>query len=174
RIKHYWTGKAFHNIHFSLGARSVKDRLKDIGGVSNKREIISVYLEGLWQGVIRKKDMFLERGVFSVIWLMSRTCGSQSPKLSIQHLLFDCHYAKWRNDVVLFRGIYWGGNLNYTNNNCGLHRHLQGLFNESIILVSCIGFGWNEKSSKTMHIMKKNLDMNLFFYKENQCLKLKT
>ncbi|KAL5674760.1 hypothetical protein ACJX0J_010891, partial [Zea mays] len=37
---------------------------------------INVYLEGLWQEVIRKKDMFLERG-----WLMSRTCGSQSPKL---------------------------------------------------------------------------------------------
>ncbi|KAL5669250.1 hypothetical protein ACJX0J_021471, partial [Zea mays] len=33
-----------------------------------------------------------------------RTCGSQSPKLSIQHLFFDCHYAK--NDIVLFRGIY--------------------------------------------------------------------
>ncbi|KAL5665689.1 hypothetical protein ACJX0J_025797, partial [Zea mays] len=67
---------------------------------------------------MKVRDMFLERGVFSVIWLMSRTCGSQSPKLTTSRsnifsliAIMPSLFGGWRNDVVLFRGIYWGGNL---------------------------------------------------------------
>ncbi|KAL5657899.1 hypothetical protein ACJX0J_031062, partial [Zea mays] len=102
--------------HLSVGGRLVLINLWDI--------LISVYLEGLWQEVIRKKDMFLERGVFSVnngrdIRFWEDRCPLNVSfrrglvgvnlqnwyNLSIQHLFFDCHYAK--NDLVLFRGIYW-------------------------------------------------------------------